>query len=112
MPPTGQGRKAGRHHGQSRPYGTLGDCCLPAPSVMGVRCETENCCAPGAARPADKCKIEEGCVWPATEHGIFVDHNGFVYLGGNSANSDRTARPGRRPTAGGDLKFPTKDGKF
>ena len=66
----------------------------------------------GPADP-DKCKVEDGCVWPASEHGIFVDHNGFVYLGGNSANGDPNGSAWAS-TNGADgmiLKF-TKDGKF
>ena len=25
----------------------------------------------------------QGYEWPATEHGLFVDHKGFVWIGGN-----------------------------
>ena len=66
----------------------------------------------GPADP-DKCKAADGCVWPASEHGIFVDHNGFVYLGGNSANGNPNGSAWAS-TNGADgmiLKF-TKDGKF
>src|SRR5437870_710753 len=66
----------------------------------------------GPADP-DKCKMAEGCVWPATEHGIFVDHNGFVYLGGSSRNGNPNGSAWAS-TNGADgmiLKF-TKDGKF
>jgi DNA-binding beta-propeller fold protein YncE len=52
-------------------------------------------------------------VWPATEHGIFVDHNGFVYLGGNNANAtpNGSAWASSNGADGMILKF-TKDGKF
>ena len=71
--------------GFPRPYGVLGDCCLPAPSVMEFDANGKLLRAWGGPADPDKCKVEDGCVWPASEHGIFVDHNGFVYLGGNSA---------------------------
>ncbi len=29
-----------------------------------------------------KCRQRDGCFWPGTEHGIYVDHNDFVYLTG------------------------------
>ncbi len=33
-----------------------------------------------------KCIKQEGCFWPGREHGIYVDHNGFVYVSGNGTN--------------------------
>ena len=42
----------------------------------------------------------QGYEWPANEHGIFVDHNNFVWIGGNAEDKD-----------GQVLKF-TRDGKF
>src|SRR5712691_5614194 len=41
----------------------------------------------------------EGHEWPESMHGVFVDHKGFVWLGGNGAKDSQI------------LKF-TKDGKF
>jgi len=41
----------------------------------------------------------DGYEWPDSMHGIFVDHKGFVWLGGNGAKDSQI------------LKF-TKDGKF
>src|SRR5205823_13857428 len=99
--------------GFSRPYGALGDCCLPAPSVMEFDSNGKLLRAWGGPADPDKCKAAEGCVWPATEHGIFVDHNGFVYLGGSSANGNPNGSAWSS-TNGADgmiLKF-TKDGKF
>jgi DNA-binding beta-propeller fold protein YncE len=65
--------------------------------------------------PADpeKCKTSDGCVWPSSEHGIFVDHNGFVYIGGSNANAapNGSAWSSTRGADGMVLKF-TKDGKF
>ena len=99
--------------GFPRPYGALGDCCLPAPSVMEFDSNGKLLRAWGGPADPDKCKMEDGCVWPASEHGIFVDHNGFVYLGGNSANGNPNGSAWAS-TNGADgmiLKF-TKDGKF
>jgi hypothetical protein len=41
----------------------------------------------------------QGFEWPASEHGIYLDHKGFVWVGGNGASDHQI------------LKF-TKDGKF
>src|SRR5262249_25031586 len=67
----------------------------------------------GAPADPDKCKVEQGCTWPATEHGIFVDHNGFVYLGGSDFNDkpNGSAWSSSNGSDGMILKF-TKDGKF
>ena len=59
-----------------------------------------------------RCREEDGCIWPGTEHGIYVDHNNFVYLSGNGPASS-----GRFPweaTHGADshiLKF-SAEGEF
>ena len=34
----------------------------------------------------------EGYEWPDTEHGIFVDHNGFVWIGGNGGPDDQVLK--------------------
>ena len=72
--------------GYPRPYGVLGDCCLPAPSVMEFDANGKLLQAWGGPADPGKCQVEDGCIWPAREHGIFVDHNGFVYIGGNGGN--------------------------
>ena len=99
--------------GFPRPYGALGDCCVPAPSVMEFDAAGKLLRAWGGPADPGKCRVEDGCIWPASEHGIFVDHNGFVYLGGNSRNDDPNGSAWST-TNGADgmiLKF-TKDGKF
>ncbi len=99
--------------GFPRPYGPLGDCCVPAPSVLEFDANGKLLRAWGGPADPGKCKAADGCVWPATEHGIFVDHNGFVYLGGNAVN-DKPNGSAWSTTNGADgmiLKF-TKDGKF
>jgi DNA-binding beta-propeller fold protein YncE len=99
--------------GFPRPYGVLGDCCVPAPSVLEFDAAGKMLRAWGGPADPDKCKMEAGCVWPASEHGIFVDHNGFVYLGGNSSNNNPngSAWSSNNGADGLILKF-TKDGKF
>jgi hypothetical protein len=65
------------------------------------------------------CREAEGCFWPAREHGIFVDHNDFVYLGGNGEDNGARQQQGLAtypwaPSFGDDshiLKF-TADGTF
>ena len=86
---------------------------LPAPSVMEFDSNGKLLRAWGGPADADKCKAADGCVWPATEHGIFVDHNGYVYLGGNNANANPngSAWASNNGADGMILKF-TKDGKF
>src|SRR6478736_2169520 len=99
--------------GFPRPYGVLGDCCVPAPSVMEFDASGKLLRAWGGPADPGKCRMEDGCVWPASEHGIFVDHNGFVYLGGSSRNTDPngSAWASNNGADGMILKF-TKDGKF
>ena len=74
--------------GHPIPYGEQrSGCCVPAPSVLKFDQEGNLLDAWGG--PADpgfleeKCRTEDGCFWPAREHGIFVDHNDFVYISGN-----------------------------
>ncbi|UEM24397.1 hypothetical protein JL100_032765 (plasmid) [Skermanella mucosa] len=75
--------------GHSRPFGPIAECCLPAPAVMKFNKDGDLLQAWGG--PADpgfiggKCREEDGCVWPAGEHGIYVDHNDNVYIAGNGS---------------------------
>lgn len=63
------------------------DCCKPAPSVMTFDRQGNLLQAWGG--PADpgflstRCTPAKGCEWPTNEHGIFVDHNDNVWIGGN-----------------------------
>ena len=99
--------------GFPRPYGPLGDCCLPAPAVMEFNSDGKLLQAWGGPADPGKCQADQGCVWPAREHGIFVDHNGFVYIGGNGGRGKPTpaAWASTNDADGMILKF-TKDGKF
>ena len=105
--------------GQVRAYGAVADCCKAAPSVMELDSDGKLLRAWGG--PSDpgfiggKCKAEAGCIWPSSEHGIYVDHNDNVWISGNSAAA---SGPGGPPwatnKAGGDgfvLKF-DRDGNF
>jgi DNA-binding beta-propeller fold protein YncE len=73
--------------GFARPYGPATSCCKPAPSVLEFDANGKLLRAWGG--PADpgfiggKCKEEDGCIWPNTEHGIYVDQNDNVWLAGN-----------------------------
>src|SRR5688572_7480770 len=111
--------------GHPRPYAERSTgCCVPAPSVLKFDREGNLLSAwGGPSDPAfleESCSEADGCFWPAREHGIFVDHNDFVYLAGNG--EDGGARQQQNlatypwaPSYGGDdshiLKF-TADGTF
>src|SRR6478609_3498216 len=99
--------------GFARPFGSSAYCCLPAPSVMEFDAGGALLRAWGGPADPDKCKTSDGCVWPSSEHGIFVDHNGFVYVAGSNANAtpNGSAWSSTRGADGMVLKF-TKDGKF
>ena len=74
------------------------DCCLPAPPVLEFD-EAGNLIGhwggPG-----------KGYDWPDTNHGIFVDYKGNVWIGGNGRGQDRNGYHDNMV-----LKF-TQDGKF
>jgi DNA-binding beta-propeller fold protein YncE len=73
-------------------------CCKPAPSVMEFDSEGNLLQAWGGPEDRGKCKAP-ACVWPETEHGIFVDDDDHVWVSGNGPN-DRML-----------LEF-TRDGQF
>ena len=100
--------------GQPRPYGPVADCCKAAPSVLEF--DTDGKLLRAWGGPTDpgflggKCKAEQGCIWPNSEHGIYVDQNDNVWLSGNSASSPapNAAVPWTTNKSGGDgfiLKF-------
>jgi DNA-binding beta-propeller fold protein YncE len=102
--------------GHPRPFGQYSGCCIPAPSVLQFDKAGNLLRAWGG--PADpgflekKCRQQDGCHWPAREHGIYVDHNDFVYISGNG--EDFTGQFPWAATFGDDshvLKF-TADGTF
>lgn len=107
--------------GHPRPYGQSSGCCVPAPSVLKFDKAGNLLQAWGG--PGDpgflekRCRPGDGCYWPGREHGIFVDHNDFVWVSGNG-DIARGTNSGEYPWAanfGGDdsqiLKF-KPDGTF
>jgi DNA-binding beta-propeller fold protein YncE len=106
--------------GFARVNGFGADCCRAAPSVLEFDADGRLLRSWGG--PADpeffktKCKAEDGCIWPNSEHGIYVDQKDNVWIAGNAA----APKPGAREIAwttnksGGDgfvLKFDI-DGNF
>jgi len=94
----------------------IAGCCVPAPSVLKFDQDGNLLDAWGG--PSDPgfldehCRVEDGCVWPGREHGIYVDHNDFVYISGNGV--DFTGQFPWAATHGDDshiLKF-TAGGEF
>lgn len=83
--------------GNDRSDGPEAECCVPAPAIMQFDRLGNLLQAWGG--PADPgfvgphvpgepgCDPAQGCQWPAGEHGIYVDHNGFVYLAGNGTGT-------------------------
>lgn len=78
-------------NGDPRSQGSISDCCLPAPSVMQFSPKGDLLRAWGG--PADPSKCVETaderttCQWPNSEHGLYVDHNDNVWLGGQGGGS-------------------------
>ncbi len=91
-------------------------CCVPAPSVLKFDQAGNLLDAWGGPSDAgfleENCREDDGCFWPGREHGLFVDHNDFVYVSGNG--QDFTGQFPWAATYGDDshiLKF-TADGEF
>lgn len=106
-------------YGNARPAGPLSDCCVPAPSVMQFDKKGNLLQAWGGPEGADprwgwpdaNC-VAPDCEWPAGEHGIYVDHNDFVYIAGNGfGNGSRSGGQNARGWDGQVLKF-AADGTF
>jgi DNA-binding beta-propeller fold protein YncE len=104
--------------GFRRPYGQLSGCCMPAPSVLEFDMAGNLLHAWGG--PGDpgflekRCRQQDGCFWPSREHGIFVDHNDFVYVAGNGQAANFHGQFAWAPNFGEDsqvLKF-KMDGTF
>jgi DNA-binding beta-propeller fold protein YncE len=101
--------------GHPRPFGPITDCCGPAPAVMQFDQEGNLLRAWGGPSDIDyletMCRQEDGCFWPANEHGIYIDHNDFVYIGSNGNGSGDTPWASPNGWDGHVLKF-TMDGEF
>ena len=94
----------------------IAGCCTVAPSVLKFDRDGNLLDAWGGPQDPgfleNNCRVQDGCFWPGREHGIFVDHNGFVYISGNG--TDFTGQFPWAATYGDDshiLKF-TADGEF
>src|ERR1044071_9626101 len=81
--------------GFARPNGPTADCCNAAPSVLEFDTAGKLLRAwGGAADPGwleSHCKAADGCIWPNSEHGIYVDHKGNLWLAGNGARAPDAA---------------------
>jgi NHL repeat len=104
--------------GFPRPFGQVSGCCTPAPAVLEFDKAGNLLQAWGG--PSDpgflekKCRQQDGCFWPAREHGIYVDHNDFVYVAGNGQARNFYGQFPWATSFGNDshiLKFKT-DGTF
>jgi DNA-binding beta-propeller fold protein YncE len=104
--------------GFARPNGRPSACCVPAPSVLEF--DKAGNLLQSWGGPGDpgflenRCRQEDGCFWPAREHGIYVDHNDFVYVAGNGQAANFHGQFPWAPNFGEDsqvLKF-KKDGTF
>jgi DNA-binding beta-propeller fold protein YncE len=71
----------------------VGECCNPAPPVLEFDQQGNLVGSWGGPSPDGKYD------WPESNHGIVIDHKGFVYIGGNGQPDSHI------------LKF-TRDGKF
>jgi DNA-binding beta-propeller fold protein YncE len=94
---------AGATDAKGQPVNALGflrangfgaDCCRAAPSVLEFDAAGKLLRSWGG--PADpgfiggRCKVQDGCIWPNSEHGIYVDGHDNVWIAGNAA----APRPG------------------
>jgi hypothetical protein len=104
--------------GFPRPLGQINGCCQAAPSVLVF--DKAGKLLQSWGGPGDpgfletKCRQQDGCVWPAREHGIYIDQNDFVYLGGNGQARNFHGQYPWAPNFGNDsqiLKF-KMDGTF
>jgi DNA-binding beta-propeller fold protein YncE len=104
--------------GFARPNGAVADCCNAAPSVLEF--DTAGKLLKSWGGPADPgwleshCKAADGCIWPNSEHGIYVDHKGNIWLAGNGAKPADNAPAWATHKLGADgfvLKF-DQDGNF
>lgn len=99
-----------------RANGFGANCCRSAPSVLEF--DTNGKLLRAWGGPSDpgfiggRCKAEDGCIWPANEHGIYVDSHDNVWLAGNAAapapGSPVDSSPWAAKRDGGDgliLKF-------
>lgn len=105
--------------GHPRPNGPISDCCIPAPAVLQFDPDGNLLRAWGGPAerdpawnwPENTCETPT-CQWPANEHGLHVDEDFNIYIGGNGFG-DGTLASARndRGWDGQILKF-SADGTF
>ena len=98
--------------GNARPNGPVAECCRAAPSVLEFDAKGKLLNAWGG--PADpgfmqnRCREDQGCIWPNLEHGIYVDKHDNVWLAGSSGKVPTDGAAWTTNSHGGDgfvLKF-------
>ena len=97
--------------GFARVNGFGADCCRAAPSVLEFDASGKLLRSWGGPADPDflktKCKAEDGCIWPNSEHGIYIDQKDNVWLAGNDTTG-KAGVPWTTNKEGGDgfvLKF-------
>jgi len=102
--------------GFERPGGPIADCCNAAPSVLEFDLQGKLLKAWGG--PADpgymQTRCRQDCIWPNSEHGIYVDSHDNVWLAGNSGKVPNDDAAWITNAKGGDgfvQKF-DRDGNF
>lgn len=77
--------------GNSRPQGSISDCCLPAPAVLQFDKKGNLLRSWGGPFDTGRC-VAPACEWPVNEHGIFVDHNMNVWLAGQAGGDNQVLK--------------------
>jgi hypothetical protein len=86
------------------------ECCYEAPSVMEFDPQGNLIQAwggPADTNPNSKfvatCTAAAGCQWPVNEHGIFVDHNDYVWVAGQAGGDNQVLKFARDGTFIGQI---------
>ena len=102
--------------GFERPHGPAADCCLAAPSVLEFDAGGKLLQAWGGPSDAGwiekHCKAADGCIWPGNEHGIYVDANDNIWIGGNTAYGGKPPEEGGTEAAGTGPRAPWATNKL
>ena len=102
--------------GFERPHGPAADCCLAAPSVLEFDAAGKLLQAWGGPSDAGwiekHCKAADGCIWPGNEHGIYVDANDNIWIGGNTAYGGKPPEEGGTEAAGTGPRAPWATNKL
>ena len=100
--------------GFARPYGVLGDCCMPAPSVMEFDADGKLLRSWGGPADADKCRADKVASGPRASTAFSSITTASCTSAATDVTGNNPAKPAWASTHGSDgliLKF-TKDGKF